>query len=332
MTYVPAGVSPGLMDTEKLRCALRTDGTGGFVFVNHYQRRTRLKDVEQAVFEVESRNENGKSETICFPAVDIRGEVSFFLPYKMDLAGAELTWATAQPICREGDTFFFLEVPGIEPVYCFGEEEFPVKAGREVCKIPGKEISIVTLSLSDARFFRRLDGKIYLGEGCDLYMEDGQLWSVEAGEQKTFVWENGVFQPCPVQAKETGCEEAPLLIAETGDVSCQAKEGHKRSVCILTKLSDSPFAPVGPGLEELLLSGPGPLEWYRLTVPDPYGFVSLDLPCDIMQLYTDDTLTADDFYHGVPWRLPKKLLFGKECYVVTTTTEQNIYRERPLYR
>ena len=65
-------------------------------------------------------------------------------------------------------------------------------------------------------FFRRLDGKIYLGEGCDLYMEDGQLWSVEAGEQKTFVWENGVFQPCPVQAKETGCEEAPLLIAENG--------------------------------------------------------------------------------------------------------------------
>ena len=94
--------------------------------MNHYQRRTRLKDLEQAVFEVESRNENGKSETICFPAVDIRGEVSFFLPYKMDLAGAELTWATAQPICREGDTFFFLEVPGIEPVYCFGEEEFPV--------------------------------------------------------------------------------------------------------------------------------------------------------------------------------------------------------------
>ena len=100
------------------RCALRTDGTGGFVFVNHYQRRTRLKDVEQAVFEVESRNVNGTCETIRFPALDICGEVSFFLPYKMDLAGAELTWATAQPLCREGNTFFFLEIPGMEPVYC----------------------------------------------------------------------------------------------------------------------------------------------------------------------------------------------------------------------
>lgn len=125
-----------------------------------------------------------------------------------------------------------------------------------------------------------------------------------------------------------GCEEAPLLTAETGDVSCRAKEGHNCSVCILTKLSDSPFTLTGPGLEEVLLSGHGPLDWYRLTVPDPYGFVSLDLPCDIMQLYTDGTLTADDFYHGVPWRLPKKLLFGKECYIVTTTTEQKIYLER----
>lgn len=328
MTYVPAGVSPGLMDTEKLRSALRTDGTGGFVFVNHYQRRTRLKDVEQAVFEVESRNENGTCETIRFPALDICGEVSFFLPYKMDLAGAELTWATAQPLCREGNTFFFLEIPGMEPVYCLDGEEFPVKTGREAFRIPEKKISIVTLNLSDARFLRRLDGKLYLGEGCDLYLEDGTLRSVEAGEQKAFVWENGAFQPCSVQAEETGCEEAPRLTAETGDVSCRSNG----SVCMLTKLSDSPFTLTGPGLEEVLLSAPGPLDWYRLTVPDPYGFVSLELPCDLMQLYTDGTLTADDFYHGVPWRLPKKLLFGKECYVVTTTTEQNIYRERPLYR
>lgn len=328
MIYVPAGVSPGLMDTEKLRCALRTDGTGGFVFVNHYQRKTRLKDVEQAVFEVESRNENGTCETIRFPALDICGEVSFFLPYKMDLAGAELTWATAQPLCREGNTFFFLEIPGMEPVYCLDGEEFPVKTGREAFRIPEKKISIVTLNLSDARFLRRLDGKLYLGEGCDLYLEDGTLRSVEAGEQKAFIWENGAFQPCPVQAEETGCEEAPRLTAETGDVSCRSND----SVCMLTKLSDSPFTLTGPGLEEVLLSAPGPLDWYRLTVPDPYGFVSLELPCDIMQLYTDGTLTADDFYHGVSWRLPKKLLFGKECYVVTTTTEQNIYRERPLYR
>ena len=30
------------------------------------------------------------------------------------------------------------------------------------------------------------------------------LRSVEAGEQKAFVWENGAFPPCSVQAEETG--------------------------------------------------------------------------------------------------------------------------------
>ena len=172
---------------------------------------------------------------------------------------------------------------------------------------------------------RRLDGKLYLGEGCDLYLEDGTLRSVEAGEQKAFVWENGAFQPCSVQAEETGCEEAPRLTAETGDVSCRSND----SVCMLTKLSDSPFTLTGPGLEEVLLSAPGPLDWYRLTVPDPYGFVSLELPCDIMQLYTDG---ADDFITVFPGGCRRSSFSGRKCYIVTTTTEQNIYRERPLYR
>ena len=370
MIYVPARVSPGLMDTELLRYALRTDGTGGFIFVNHYQRRTKLKDVGQAVFELESWANRGKGESlqkIRFPAVDIRGEVSFFFPYKMNLAGAELTWATAQPICREGDTFFFLEVPGIEPVYCFGEEEFSVKAGREAFKVPGKKISIVTLSLSDARFLRCLDGKLYLGEGCDLYLEDGALRSVEAGEQKAFVWEERAFRSRQVRAEEAGGEEIPVLFSESRDgrenlesflktesekvsesgirtdPACLAEKTDlisdvdrqlsrtgrdSTSACILTKLTTPPFLLTGPALEELRLSGSVAPTWYRLTVPDPYGFVSLDLPCDIMQLYTDGVLTADDFYHSVPWRLPKKLLFGKECYIVTTTTEQKIYLER----
>ena len=320
MTYVPASVLPGRTDTELLRYALRTDGTGGFVFVNHYQRRTKLKDMEQVVFEAESRDSSGGCESIQmirFPAMDICGEASFFLPYQMDLGGVRLTWATAQPLCREGDTFFFLEVPEIRPVYCFGKEEFSIKAGREASRIPGKEISVVTLRLSDARFLRRLEGRLYLGEGCDLYMEDGVLRSVEAGEQKAFIWEDGAFQPCQVSS-----EEAKAISGEMSEGT-----GHPFN-CILTKLTQPAFPLTGPALEELRLSGSAAPVWYRLTVPDPCGFVSLDLPCDIMQLYTNGTLMADDFYHSVPWRLPKKLLFGKECYIVTTTTEQKIYLEK----
>ena len=167
---------------------------------------------------MESRNENGTCETIRFPALDICGEVSFFLPYKME-SGRSRALPGPQPSLfgREGNTFLF---PGRFPEWnrCTGldGEEFSVKTGREAFRILEKKISIVTLNLSDARFLRRLDGKLYLGEGCDLYLEDGTLRSVEAGEQKAFVWENGAFQPCSVQAEETGCEEAPRLTAEQG--------------------------------------------------------------------------------------------------------------------
>lgn len=47
-----------------------------------------------------------------------------------------------------------------------------------------------------------------------------------------------------------------------------------------------------------------------------------------MQLYVDGKLAADDFYHGIRWRLPKKMLFGKECHIVTTETKQKIYLEK----
>ena len=127
--------------------------------------------MEQAVFEVESRNENGTCETIRFPALDICGEVSFFLPYKMDLAGAELTWATASLFAgKERPSFPGDSRNGTGVLFgwqrIFGED----RAGG--IRIPEKKISIVTLNLSDARFLRRLDGKLYLGEGCDLYLED----------------------------------------------------------------------------------------------------------------------------------------------------------------
>ena len=148
-------------------------------------------------------------------------------------------------------------------------------------------------------------------------MEDGVLRSVEAGEQKAFIWEDGAFQPCQVSS-----EEAKAISGEMSEGT-----GHTFN-CILTKLTQPAFPLTGPALEELRLSGSAAPVWYRLTVPDPCGFVSLDLPCDIMQLYTNGTLMADDFYHSVPWQLPKKLLFGKECYIVTTTTEQKIYLEK----
>src|SRR5690606_11145234 len=80
-------------DTTSLRYVMRTDGKSGFVFVNHYQRRATLADFHGVIID---------TGTVTFPAIDVCGDISFFLPFHMDLSGQQLKYATAQPLCKHG--------------------------------------------------------------------------------------------------------------------------------------------------------------------------------------------------------------------------------------
>lgn len=95
-------------DLKSLRYCMRTDGHSGFVFINHYQRLAKITDIKNAVIH---------TGTIPFPAIDIIGDTAFFLPFNLDLSGNLLEYALAQPLCRIGTTYFFVELPGITPEY-----------------------------------------------------------------------------------------------------------------------------------------------------------------------------------------------------------------------
>ena len=41
----------------------------------------------------------------------------------------------------------------------------------------------------------------------------------------------------------------------------------------------------------------------------------------------DGELVADNYYYGKPWRVPVKLLQGKECYLVMSEMKDDFYRE-----
>ena len=85
---------------------MRSDGTRGFVFVNQYQRLRCMQRVEDVRFD---------TGTVCFPPLTVPGGASFILPFGLELCGETLTYATAQPICRDGNTIFFAALDGIEP-------------------------------------------------------------------------------------------------------------------------------------------------------------------------------------------------------------------------
>lgn len=293
MTYVPSAVPVKREDCRTLRCGLRTNGESGYLFVNHYQRREELKDVEQAELKVGD---------LRFPAIDVKGAVSFFFPYAMKLEGEVLQLATAQPLCRMGNTFFFVEIPGIPAEYQIEGKVYRAQAGKDRQLCVG-ESRLVTLTWEEARFVRRLEGRLCLGQQCDLYLLEGRIRAVQPGGHTFFEWEEDGFRERRLEEKEYNSSYS------------------------LKKLDRPAFTPDKDCLEELELGGAAEQTWYELSVEDGEGFLTLELPCDILQVYTDGQLAADDFYYGRGRRLPKRLLYKKTCHVVTAGVKSQGYLE-----
>ena len=263
-------------DTNSLRYGMRTNGKSGFVFVNHYQRLTELADIENAVI---------SAENVEFPPIDVKGEVSFFMPFNMKMDDSVLEYATAQPLCKCGDTYFFAEIPNIKAEYKFSKGS----------------ANIVTVPFENAKYMRKLNGTVYIGGGCNLYEENGQIHSVEDGEYICQKWNGSEFET--------------LKIVQSA----------KQSNVEITGVENAPFEPKYK--EELCIGGERELTWKKINVDGGYGFAEIDYVGDVAQIYADGELVADDYYYGKTWRVPCKLLYGKECYMVISEMKDDFYKE-----
>ena len=263
-------------DTNSLRYGMRTNGKSGFVFVNHYQRLTELADIENAVI---------SAGNVEFPPIDVKGEVSFFMPFNMKMGDSVLEYATAQPLCKCDDTYFFAEIPNIKAEYKFSKGS----------------ANIVTVPFENAKYMRKLNGTVYIGGGCNLYEENGQIHSVEDGEYICQKWNGSEF--------------------ETLKIGQSAKQSNVE----ITGVENAPFEPKYK--EELCIGGERELTWKKINVDGGYGFAEIDYVGDVAQIYADGELVADDYYYGNTWRVPCKLLYGKECYMVISEMKDDFYKE-----
>lgn len=276
MIAVDSGNTVAADDTNSLRYGMRTNGKRGFVFVNHYQRLTELADIENAVI---------SAENVEFPPIDVKGEVSFFMPFNMKMGDSVLEYATAQPLCKCDDTYFFAEIPNIKAEYKFSKGS----------------ANIVTVPFENAKYMRKLNGTVYIGGGCNLYEENGQIHSVEDGEYICQKWNGSEF--------------------ETLKIGQSAKQSNVE----ITGVENAPFEPKYK--EELCIGGERKLTWKKINVDGGYGFAEIDYVGDVAQIYADGELVADDYYYGKTWRVPCKLLYGKECYMVISEMKDDFYKE-----
>lgn len=279
-------------DTTTLRYGMRTDGKSGFVFINHYQRLTQLEDIHGAVID---------TGTVAFPPIDVIGDVSFFMPFHMELLGNDLIDATAQPLCKQDDTWFFAQIPGIDAEYQFGDgQKFTPKAGLD-SMFKMNNAKIITLTWDQARYLRRLEGKLYIGQGCDLYLSKGRICSAQDGEYQYFCWNGQIF--------------------EMGFIA----QPYQEPVVTFCDVEDPLFSP--KYAQELHMGGVRKIRWKKLIVSGSQGFVSIDDVGDVAQIYADGELIADNYYYGKAWRVPARLLAGKECYLAVSEIRDDFYRE-----
>ncbi len=150
-------------DFTTLRWSVRSDGNSGYVFVNNYQRLQPLPAKKDVQFKLSL-----PGGEFVFPQkpVTIPADSFFFWPFNLDLGVAKLIYATAQPICRAGDTFYFAETPGVNAEFVFdgktlaaGKSEFKnLKPSRHpAIKLEtksGHAIQIVLLDETDSLALR----------------------------------------------------------------------------------------------------------------------------------------------------------------------------------
>lgn len=275
-------------DLTSLRYAMRTDGERGFVFVNHYQRLAVIKDIEGAVI---------NTGAVTFPPIDVKGEVAFILPFNIDLGGEKLEYATAQLLCREGDIFYFAEVEGVVPEYKFAGTE--PKQGEVGGAIEVGGIKVVTLSAQQAKYARKLSGKVYVGIDADIYEAEGKILSCAPGGYAYERFNGESFENYTVDGEFT-----------------QAK--------LTAELCEAPFEIPYP--YELNIGG-RTHSWKKLSTDGDQGFVEIRDKYDVAQIYVDRRLAADSFYYGKLWRIPAKLLYGKECYMVMSDLRDDFFNE-----
>jgi hypothetical protein len=167
--FIPTNRVTKKSDTETLRWSVRSDGDSGYVFVNNYQRLQPMPAKRDVQFKL-----NLPSGELVFPPkpVTVPPDEFFFLPFNLDLNGAKLIYATAQPICQHGNTFFFAEIPGVSAEFDFDPKSLKsspaefrgLKPDRQrptnLKSASGKPIQIYLLDKADSLALQKNDGQV----------------------------------------------------------------------------------------------------------------------------------------------------------------------------
>lgn len=111
-------------DTKTLRCALRSDGNSGFLFVNNHIRLHKMPAHPAHDFNIVFND-----RTVSF-SLDIPEDSSFFIPVNISVGGLDILYATAQPVSYSENRLELLQIAGLDAVVSLANgQTYPLSPG-----------------------------------------------------------------------------------------------------------------------------------------------------------------------------------------------------------
>jgi len=103
LPYIPHDNPLSPSNNTDLRYSIRHNGREGFVFINNYQRKIKMKSHENVFIKVSLDD-----ETIEFPRLNVKNEDYFFFPFNMKIGeNALIKTALASPLCIINEYMYF---------------------------------------------------------------------------------------------------------------------------------------------------------------------------------------------------------------------------------
>ena len=349
-------------DVTTPRFAVRSTGDHGFVFMSNHLRQYPM--VEQKDIQFDIALPVGQ---LTFPSIPVTIPTGayFIWPFNFDLDGANLAWATAQPLTRMETapgalTYVFMAEDGIPAEFAITSaagikvtgapatrrgaiDIFRLKPSRSAglkLQIGTKTISVIVLSKADAAHLWSgdINGQTHLVySAATVKFDNGGLDLLSMGNAKfTF----GVYPALSVAPKSN------LKITATGQdgifQTFAAKTAEKTITARLTKTRDAGIAP------PVTIGGParGALQPY----PETFGrsaawsislpanaldglsdaFMKISYQGDVARLFSGTELLDDQFYYGPDWVIGLKR-FSEQIKSPLTMTVLPLRKDAPVY-
>jgi len=302
----------GIDDRDTLRWAVRSDGQHGYIFINNYQRIEGLANHDNV--QLQLKLENGTLEVPSAPT-GIPAQTYMIWPFNLRMGGVTLRHATAQPLCRIGDTHVFFAVNGVSAEFAFDPQTVAQDDQAGIRKAnpgtlytieprTGSSAKILLLSQEAARqaYKEQIWGADRLLLTKAQLVNDGGRLRLTSRDPKELTV--AIYPPVNAAAKNPDA----VFQVFTGSVptkSIAVDWKQVRPAAPATPVSlDEQKVPLQPSDEDFDRAG----VWQVTIPPDALKDVSrillrVDYVGDVGRAYIEGQLVDDDFYFGRPWEM-----------------------------